>query len=153
MCPSFGTFSIACFLALSITQIQARCYDPSPAFQLPEHRTYNNSKLLSDALQRVAGVLEVLIRRPIFDISSFSVEVTTSKETLWELHHTARERYVDRPGVVKVTGNSVYRMASVTKCFTVSSTVHLQNSGMTYRVDTCHHSTAHRWKPKPRRSN
>lgn len=101
-----------------VTQIQARCYDPSPAFPLPKHSLYSNSSILNSALSEVATELKEIIQDPKFDISSFSVEVTTSKSTIWSHHHTAVTKDPSRPGAVVVDGNSVYRMASVTKCFT-----------------------------------
>lgn len=67
--------------------------------------------------------LEELIQDPNspFDTAetSFSVTVTSPDKTLFEFHHTADE--VSNKGVQRVDGNTVYRIASVTKVFTTLS--------------------------------
>ncbi|KAE9374124.1 putative FLP FmtA-like protein, betalactamase [Stipitochalara longipes BDJ] len=105
-------------LGTIVTQVLARCYDPSPAFSLPKHHAYQDSEFLKKDLQLIGNKLEKLISDSKFDISSYSIEITTSEGTLWEDHHTAKEKDAKRPGATEITGNSVYRMASVTKCFT-----------------------------------
>lgn len=134
MLPSFSSF---CFLVLSlISSVQARCYDPTPAFPPRQHHAYKTSKILSDVLKQVADEIKIIVKQPAFDISSFSVEVTTSKESLWELHHTAREKDLDRPGAEEVNGNSVYRMASVSKCFTTLAIIQQHVAGNLSLDDT-----------------
>jgi CubicO group peptidase (beta-lactamase class C family) len=103
---------------LLLAGIQARCYDPSPAFPLLKLHTYNDSPILRDAFHNISASIKKLISQREFDTSSFSIEITTSEKTLWTLHHTAREKDAARPGVKEVDGDSVYRMASVTKAFT-----------------------------------
>ena len=49
--------------------------------------------------------------------NSFSVKVTSKEETLASFHHTADN--LNKTGVSKVTSSSIYRVASVTKVFTV----------------------------------
>jgi CubicO group peptidase (beta-lactamase class C family) len=49
--------------------------------------------------------------------NSFSVKVTSKEETLVSFHHTADN--LNKTGVGKVTSSSIYRVASVTKIFTV----------------------------------
>jgi CubicO group peptidase (beta-lactamase class C family) len=109
--------SLFVFLSLS-AGVHARCYDPSPAFPLPKLHTYSDSPILKDALREVSGNLKKLVSQPEFSTSSFSIEITTSEKTLWTLHHTARERDGARLGVKEVNGDSVYRMASITKTLT-----------------------------------
>ena len=118
------------------TVISARCYDPSPAFPLPGHEAYERSGALGTVLEAISLKINQEVLAPEFDISSFSVEVTTSKGTLWELHHTARDRDLERPGAVEVTGNSVYRMASVTKCFTTLAILQQHAAGNLSLDDT-----------------
>ncbi|KAE8446504.1 hypothetical protein EG329_011967 [Mollisiaceae sp. DMI_Dod_QoI] len=110
--------AVCLLLGIIVTQVLARCYDPSPAFPLPKHQAYQNSKLLKKNFQLIENKLEKLISDSKFDISSYSIEITTSEGTIWENHHTSKEKDAKRPGAIEVTGNSVYRMASVTKCFT-----------------------------------
>ena len=111
--------AVVCVLLGSIAPLAlARCYDPTPAFPLPKHQDYQGSSYLKDDLLLIEKKLEKLVSDPQFDISSYSIEITTSEGTLWENHHTAKEKDDKRPGAVQITGNSVYRMASVSKCFT-----------------------------------
>jgi hypothetical protein len=110
--------AVCLLLGLILIQVTARCYDPSPAFPLPEHHDYQESELLKQDFQVIEMELEKLMSDSKFDISSYSIEITTSEGTLWENHHTSKEKDAKRPGAVEITGNSVYRMASVTKCFT-----------------------------------
>jgi CubicO group peptidase (beta-lactamase class C family) len=105
-------------LGIIVTQVLARCYDPSPAFPLPKHHDYQESERLKKDFQLIEKELKSLVSDSKFDISSYSIEITTSEGTLWENHHTSKEKDPKRPGATHVTGNSVYRMASVTKCFT-----------------------------------
>jgi CubicO group peptidase (beta-lactamase class C family) len=51
--------------------------------------------------------------------TSFSVTVTSSDETLFEFHHAADK--LSKEGAQRVDGNTVYRIASVTKVFTTLS--------------------------------
>lgn len=109
---------VCLLLGIVVTHVLARCYDPSPAFPLPKYQAYRDSELLKRDFQLIGSKLEKLIADSKFDISSFSIEITTSQGTLWENHHTSKEKDPKRPGAIEITGNSVYRMASVTKCFT-----------------------------------
>lgn len=111
--------TITITLILFAAQTYAACYDPSPAFLPPKSSTYRDSPILNDAFKSITASLDRLIAQPEFDTSSFSIEVTTSTHSLWELHHTARDKDPERPGAEKVTGESVYRVASITKAFTV----------------------------------
>ena len=115
-CPN--SRSVSLLLGILVTQALARCYDPSPGFPLPKHHAYHDSELLKKDFQLIENELEKLVSESKFDISSYSIEITTSDGTLWENHHTSKEKDAKRPGAAKITGNSVYRMASVTKCFT-----------------------------------
>ncbi|KUJ14938.1 putative FLP FmtA-like protein, betalactamase [Mollisia scopiformis] len=110
--------AICLLLGTIVVQVAARCYDPSPAFPLPKHNAYQGSELLKRDFQLVENELEKLISDSKFDLSSYSIEITSSEGTLWENHHTSKVKDGKRPGAVEVNGNSVYRMASVTKCFT-----------------------------------
>jgi CubicO group peptidase (beta-lactamase class C family) len=109
--------------------IQAGCYDPSPAFVLPKFRTYNESVILKDAFKEITANLNKLISQPAYDNYSFSVEVTTSENSLWELHHTARDKDSARPGVKEVNSDSVYRVASITKAFTTLAIIQQHIAG------------------------
>ena len=51
--------------------------------------------------------------------SSFSIEVTSSDATLWTKYHSAQQHDKTRPGATSVDGDSQYRIASITKSFTI----------------------------------
>ncbi len=103
-------------VAVILPSAFARCYEPSPAFPLP--KLPRGSKYLTDLFASIDDSLKQAVAHDEFATSSFSVEVTSSKETLWSSHHTARERNDTRPGAKIVDGSSVYRIASITKTFT-----------------------------------
>lgn len=102
--------------SLLTRSIYARCYDPSPAFPSPDFS--QDSKGLKWTLAHIEKSLEQTVSDEIFAASSYSVEITSSKETLWSSHHTARDRNESRTGTKAVNSDSVYRIASITKTFT-----------------------------------
>jgi CubicO group peptidase (beta-lactamase class C family) len=55
--------------------------------------------------------------------------VTSGDETLWTKYHTAQQHNKQRPGVTYVDGNSQYRIASVTKVFTVLGLLYQHAAG------------------------
>lgn len=93
-----------------------RCYEPSPAFPLPQ---YSKD---SHGIQATFSVIRELLNDSAFleeyPTSSLSVQVTSSKESLFEFYHTAAERNDSRPGALVVDGDTVFRIASITKAFT-----------------------------------
>ncbi|RAR02411.1 3-(3-hydroxy-phenyl)propionate hydroxylase [Stemphylium lycopersici] len=103
------------FFLVALTS--AKCYEPNIAYPPP---TYNiHGPLLQEAFSSLHQSLTEAVAAPIYDRSSFSVEMTSSKETLFSHHHTARQRNVSRPDVLHVDGDAAYRIASMTKTFTV----------------------------------
>ncbi|OBT76296.1 hypothetical protein VF21_03340 [Pseudogymnoascus sp. 05NY08] len=121
--------AITIILILLAAQTYAACYDPSPAFLPPKSSTYRDSTILGDAFKSITASLDKLVAQSDFDTSSFSIEVTTSTHSLWELHHTARDKDPERPGAEKVNGESVYRVASITKAFTVLAIIQQHVAG------------------------
>lgn len=92
----------------------ADAYCPPKGPVLPPPHIPSDSKLqptLNNALQKLAkgGVWNTTT-------TSFSVELTSSKETLFSFHHTSPR--LNSSGVEKVDGKTIYRVASVTKVFT-----------------------------------
>ena len=106
--------ALAC--TVFIHGISARCYDPSPAFPLPDYS--QDSGQLKRAVNHIEESLKHIVSDESFATSSYSIEITSSKETLWSAHHTARDRNESRIGTKVVNGDSVYRIASITKTFT-----------------------------------
>ena len=93
------------------------CYNPSPAFPLPKLAASNPE--LEQAFNNIKASIDKAVTSSKYDKTSFSLEVTTSKETLFALHRTAQQQDPSRPGATVVNGTSAYRIASCTKVFTV----------------------------------
>ncbi|KAF4455122.1 beta-lactamase/transpeptidase-like protein [Fusarium austroafricanum] len=92
----------------------ARPYCPPTGPVLPPPDISSNSNLtriLNDALEK-------LVKSGTWNATttSFSVQLTSSKETFFNFHHTAPK--INSTGVKKVDGKTIYRVASVTKVFT-----------------------------------
>jgi CubicO group peptidase (beta-lactamase class C family) len=95
----------------------AKCYEPLLAFPPPEYDVEH--PILRTAFDHLRALLTIAVDAPEHDRNSFSVEITSSKRSLWSHHHTARERNASRPDIPTVNGDALYRIASVTKAFTV----------------------------------
>lgn len=61
--------------------------------------------------------------------ASYSIQVTSNTDTLWEAYHSAENYNKTRPGVIKVDGDSQYRIASITKTFTVLGILYQHAAG------------------------
>lgn len=99
----------------------------APAFPIP-----NWEFLASDmqpVLSRLEGKLGDIVQKEQYDTSSCSIELTSHTRTLWQAHHTARVQDKDRPGTQNVNTSSLYRIASVTKSFTVLGLLYQQRAG------------------------
>ena len=101
---------------LFVSQTLGSCSQPSPSFPLPDYSKHQSVFLY--ALQEIQHKLESLVANETFDTTAFSIEITSSKQTLWSSFHTAKEQDSLRPGADVVNGNSAYRVASITKTFT-----------------------------------
>ncbi|KAK4549567.1 hypothetical protein LTR36_006564 [Oleoguttula mirabilis] len=119
---------LACLSTLSFAS--AKCYDPSPAFPVPLWPS--GAKDLKPAFDGIAAKLHALTAAEganKYDTSSFSIEVTSNTDTLWRYYHTARRHNASRPGDTHVDGNSVYRIASITKTFTTLGLLYQHAAG------------------------
>jgi CubicO group peptidase (beta-lactamase class C family) len=105
----------------------AKCFEPNIAHPPPEYDVHN--LLLQEAFESVNTALTKAVAAPEFARTSFSVEITSSKETLWSQHHTARERNDSRPDIPEVNGDALYRIASITKTFTVLGILYQHAAG------------------------
>ncbi|KAF1844541.1 beta-lactamase family protein [Cucurbitaria berberidis CBS 394.84] len=105
----------------------AKCFEPSVAHPLPEYDP--NDPLLQSAFESIGTALTVAVAAPEYASTSFSVEITSSKESLWSHHHTARERNTSRPDIERVNGDALYRIASITKAFTVLGILYQHEAG------------------------
>jgi CubicO group peptidase (beta-lactamase class C family) len=113
------------FLLLALAS--AKCFEPTIAHPPPQYDV--RDPLLQDAFESINTALTVAVAAPEFDRTSFSVEITSSEETLWSQHHTARERNASRPDIPKVNGDALYRIASITKTFTVLGILYQHAAG------------------------
>lgn len=105
----------------------AKCHEPTVAHPLPDYDA--DDVLLAHAFTDINNALVNVVSAPEFSSSSFSVEITSSKETLWSKHHTANERNVSRPDIPEVNGDALYRIASITKTFTVLGILYQEKAG------------------------
>jgi len=106
---------------------RASCYEPAPAFPVP---LWSHGKTsLASAFAEIKVKLQRITNEDRYDTTSFSVEVTSNTETLWSHFHTAKKRNETRPGTSKVDGDSVYRIASITKLFTTLAVLYQHEAG------------------------
>jgi len=111
--------------ALCATHVLAVCYDPSPAFPPSASKVLAEDKDFWNDLDNIVDHVLVGNR---YNTSSFSIEVTTSERTLWSHYHTA-SALNESIGVREVDGDSRFRIASVTKTFTVLALLHQVDAG------------------------
>jgi CubicO group peptidase (beta-lactamase class C family) len=96
----------------------AACHHQSPAFPPPDYSQTSSPELL-EAFGHIQASLSALMVDEHLATSSYSIEVTSKQSTLWSSFHTATETDPKRPGAARVAGDSAYRIASITKVFTV----------------------------------
>lgn len=105
----------------------SKCFEPSVAHPPPEYDAHD--PLLQQAFASIDAALTVAVAAPEFASTSFSVEITSSKESLWSQHHSARERNVSRPDIPQVNSDALYRIASISKVFTVLGILYQHEAG------------------------
>ncbi|KAF2660796.1 beta-lactamase/transpeptidase-like protein [Lophiostoma macrostomum CBS 122681] len=112
---------------LCVALASAACYEPNEAHPPPNYDA--NDPVLQDAFAFITQSLKTAVNEPDSLATSFSVEVTSSKESLWSLHHTALRRNLSRPDIPEVNGDALYRIASITKAFTVLGILYQHEAG------------------------
>lgn len=122
--PKSHALFIICNL---ISLINASCFYQSPPFPAPDY-TKPCPELL-EAFNQIEASISALVTDPALNTSSYSVEITSSRSTLWSTFHTAVEKDLARPGAEEVDGNSAYRIASITKVFTVLGILQQHKAG------------------------
>jgi CubicO group peptidase (beta-lactamase class C family) len=110
------------------------CFEPSPVFPVPTWST-NKAKGLRPVFDDIAQALVALADQSEYDTTSFSVEVTSQIDTLWTHYHSALKHNETRPGDTNVDGNSQYRIASITKTFTVLAVLYQHSAGNISSLD------------------
>lgn len=97
--------------------VSAKCYETSFAHPPPDY--HPDEPVLKTTFAHINALLTIAVADPEYASTSFSVEITSPKQSLWSQHHTARERNTSRPDIPEVNGDALYRIASITKSFTV----------------------------------
>ena len=108
----------------------------SRLWRTPPPQYEHQDTLLQQALTSIRTILTDTVAASEFASTSFSLEITSSKESLWSLHHTARERNASRPDIPRVNGDALYRIASITKTFTVLAILQQHKAGNLHLDDT-----------------
>jgi CubicO group peptidase (beta-lactamase class C family) len=112
-----STTMVLLYTLIFAAAASAKCYEASIAHPLPDLDP--NDPVLKHAFVAIDTAITSAIGAPKHASTSFSIEITSSKETLWSRHHTALERNASRPDIPRVNGDALYRIASITKTFTV----------------------------------
>lgn len=105
----------------------SKCFEPTTAHPPPDYNVHDG--ILQHTFDYIATRLQHVVAGSEYNSTSFSIEVTSSKESLWSLHHTARERNSSRPDIPDVNGDALYRIASITKTFTVLGILYQHDAG------------------------
>lgn len=101
-----------------ITAISGLCSFQTPFFPPPVY-SRQSSEVWEAFSQIEASLSKFVSNNTDISKSSYSIEVTSSQKTLWSTFHTAKDKNLTRPGAEKVDETSRYRIASITKVFTV----------------------------------
>jgi CubicO group peptidase (beta-lactamase class C family) len=114
--------------------VGAKCHEPTVAHPLPDYNA--DDAFFKHAFAEINNAIVTVASAPEFSATSFSIEITSSKETLWSKHHTANERNASRPDIPEVNGDALYRIASITKTFTVLGLLFQEKAGNLSLDDT-----------------
>ena len=105
----------------------ASCDSPTPAFPPPDFDRHGPS--LRSTSTRISNAIESLTQHDEYNKTSFSVEITSQTHTLFSIHHTAKVRSSVRRGAKEVGNTTAYRIASMTKPFTILAILQQQQAG------------------------
>ena len=120
--PSAPTVIVWLVLARFLATVHAGCHIPGPAFPTP--RLARNSSSLSTITTKLDTIIKNILHGEDAhwseDTTSFAIQLTSADETLWSEYFTAKilGDYKDS-GPTPVTGDTVFRAASITKTFTI----------------------------------
>ena len=111
-------------LFVLIRSIAASCVNPSNAF--PHPHLYAGDGALSKLFYNLEYDLNESQSENQWNsnTTSFAIEITSAESTLWGTYHTASKRVSGN-----VTGDTYFRIASITKVFTVLAILLQQNEG------------------------
>ncbi|KAI5922995.1 beta-lactamase/transpeptidase-like protein [Camillea tinctor] len=119
--PSFSLVFVATELLITAHGIP-NCPYPGPAFPKPTNLA--SSDIIQTALTNLTATFNARGADPSNNpnVTSWSIQVfsASSDEPVWEHYHTAMDILnSNNPGVKAVDGDTVYRLGSLTKIFTV----------------------------------
>ncbi|KAJ9655751.1 hypothetical protein H2198_005457 [Neophaeococcomyces mojaviensis] len=118
--------SIFTIASLVFSPVLSICDAPSPAFQIPDYD--NHGPLLDFTSAKISEAIISLSQRMEYNKTSFSVDVTSQTRGLFEIHHTAKIRSSIRRGAEEINNVTNYRIASITKPFTVLALLQLDKA-------------------------
>ena len=127
-------FSVACLLLtfVALVSTNLHCYNPSRPFPASVLRANNN--VLEPTFRDIEAELQNALNSadPPFNmnVTSFAVEVTSAEKTLWGHYHTAPllGNYTDSEPT-RVNPNTSFRIASISKVFTVLAALLQEKKG------------------------
>jgi CubicO group peptidase (beta-lactamase class C family) len=122
------TASAILALAALIPTCLGKCSSQSPFFPPPKY-TRQSSEIWEVFSSIEASLSHYIKNNTHLNTSSYSIEVTSSQRTLWSTFHTAPEKNLTRPGAEVINETSRYRIASITKVFTVLGILQLHAAG------------------------
>ena len=127
--PILGLLVLASLSAL----VSSSCFEPSEPLPAP-HLNPGSPDLLALFSGLDSTIEEALTQTTAgwnTTITSHAIDVTTASETLWQSFHTAPllGEYNDG-GPTNVTGNTAFRIASISKVFTVLAILLQQQEGI-----------------------
>ena len=105
----------------------ASCDSPTPAFPPPDFDRH--APLLQRTSNRIYNAIRSLSQQDEYNKTSFSLDVTSQTHTLFSMHRTAKVRSSLRRGAKEISNTTVYRIASMTKPFTVLAILQQQQAG------------------------
>ena len=126
--PILGLFVLASLSAL----VFSSCFEPSEP--LPAPYLTPGSPGLADLFSGLDSVIQKALTQSTANwntsVTSHAIDLTSANETLWQSFHTAPllGEY-DDGGPTNVTGNTVFRIASLSKIFTVLAILLQQQEG------------------------
>jgi hypothetical protein len=115
---------LGCALSILMARSLAAPNCPIIGLELPPPRDLYNHPVFKTAIENITAVFEALDGDRTYGSQnySYSVQVFSSnpgQSLLFERYHTAENIPVNTTGVQKVDANTVYRLGSLTKVFTV----------------------------------
>lgn len=123
------SLNVSLFLLLLSTSslVRATCHQHTPAYPSPNYTS--PSADFRQVLDSITDALRAVANEPAYNTSSFSIQITSETSTLYSEYHTAQDKDSSRPGAEIINGDSAYRIASISKTFTVLGLLYQHAAG------------------------